>query len=104
MVEQHIVCRKVITVKVCELQLILKSVKNYSALSQLGVLVAENCQTLKLFSYLVPVIAKLVLHEQPVTFSTTGTKYDAVKHLLEKKNVQKHNILSSVCNIRVTSS
>lgn len=85
MVEQHIVFRKVITVKVCELQLILKSVKNYSALSQLGIPVAENCRTLKLFS-LVPVIAKLVLHEQPMTFST-GIKYDAVKHLLEKINV-----------------
>lgn len=90
MVEQHIVFRKVITVKVCELQLILKSVKNYSALSQLGIPVAENCRTLKLYSYLLPVIAKLVLHEQPVTFSTTGIKYDAVKHLLEKKNVQNH--------------
>lgn len=90
MVHQHIVFCKVITLKVCELQLILKSVKNYSALSQLGVLAAENCRTLKPFSYLVPVIAKLVLHEQPVTFSTTGTKHDAVKHLLEKKKVQKH--------------
>lgn len=95
--EQHIVFRKVIIVKVSELPLILKSVKNYSALSQLGILVAENCRTLKLFSYLVPVIAKLVLHEQSVTFSTSGIKYDAVKHLLEKKKMYKNTEYFKFC-------
>lgn len=36
MVEQHIVFRKVITVKVCELQLILKSVKKLQCIITAG--------------------------------------------------------------------
>lgn len=49
----------------------------------------ENGRSLLLFSCLLPVIARVVLQEEPVTVSTTGIKSDAVKHLLGKKNETK---------------
>lgn len=55
------------------------------ALSQLGMLVEENGRSLPPFSFLLTVIASVVLREQPVTVSTTGIKSDAVKHFLGRK-------------------
>lgn len=52
-------------------------------------LVEENGRSLSPFSYLLPVIARVVLQEQPVTVSTTGIKSDTVKHLLGKKDQTK---------------
>lgn len=67
-------------------------------------LVEENGRSLLLFSCLLPVIARVVLQEEPVTVSTTGIKSGTVKHLLGKKMKQKRNILSLADNFRVTCS
>lgn len=86
---QRMACRKACTVKVYESLLIVRSVINHGALSQLGMLVEENGRSLSPFSYLLPVIARVLLQEQPVTVSTTGIKSDTVKHLLGKKDQTK---------------
>lgn len=57
---RRMACRKLCTVKVYESLLIVRSVINYGALSQLGMLVEENGRRLSPFSYLLPVIARVV--------------------------------------------
>lgn len=52
-------------------------------------LVEENGRSLPPFSCLLPVIAWVVLQEQPVTVSTTGIKSDGIRKKIETKPIKE---------------